>query len=59
MRAAALPIYKRNINIHLPHVNKVFGRNSVFHTGLSLCRSLNINIDKLPTSKVSSCLICM
>jgi len=37
--------YKININIDLPHVNKVFGQNSVFHAGLCLCRSLNINID--------------
>lgn len=48
--------YKKNININLSHVNKVFGKNSVLHIGLSLCRSLNINIDN---SKVLSCLICM
>jgi len=37
--------YKKNIIINLLHVKKVFSQNSVLHTGLSLCRSLNIAID--------------
>jgi len=44
--------YKKNIVINLPHVNKVFGKNRALHIGLSLCRSLNINIDHFKSFKL-------
>jgi len=37
--------YKKNINILLPNLNKVFGQHSILYIGLGLCSSLNININ--------------
>lgn len=49
--------YKRNINICLPNLNKVFGQKSILNTGLNLCRSLNINIQHFKDVKIfKSCI---